>query len=97
MLRFLLRRLLLMALTLGVISVTIFGVTEVLPGDVAQAMLGQEATPESLAVVRAQLGLDRPAPVRFATWIAGALHGDLGASLRLGVPVAPLLAQRLGK
>jgi peptide/nickel transport system permease protein len=97
MIRFIVRRLLFMALTLLAISITIFAVTELLPGDVAQAMLGQEATAENLAVVRAKLGLDRPAPVRYADWISDAAHGDLGDSLRMGVPVGPLIAERLGK
>jgi peptide/nickel transport system permease protein len=97
MVRFLIRRLLFMALTLWVISVTIFAVTELLPGDVAQAVLGQEATPENLAVVRAKLGLDRSPVERYVDWIGGAVRGDLGDSLRMGAPVAPMLAQRLGK
>jgi peptide/nickel transport system permease protein len=97
MARFLVRRLLFMALTLWIVSVAIFAITEVLPGDVAQAVLGQQATEESLAVVRAKLGLDRSPVERYAGWIAGALRGDLGESLRMGVPVGPLLFERLGK
>jgi peptide/nickel transport system permease protein len=97
MTRFLARRLLFMALTLWIVSVAIFAITEVLPGDVAQAVLGQQATEESLAVVRAKLGLDRSPVERYAGWITGAMRGDLGESLRMGVPVAPLLLERLGK
>jgi peptide/nickel transport system permease protein len=83
------------ALTLLLVSLLIFAVTEILPGDVATMILGQQATPEDLATVRAKLGLDRPPHVRYLEWIGGALRGDLGESLRLGVPVGPLLLQRL--
>jgi peptide/nickel transport system permease protein len=94
--RFVLQRLTFMALTLWAISAAIFAVTEVLPGDVAQAVLGQQATAESLAAVRGQLGLDRPAVERYADWIGGAVRGDLGVSMRMGIPVGPLLLDRLG-
>jgi peptide/nickel transport system permease protein len=97
MARFLIRRLAFMALTLWLISVAIFAITELLPGDVAQAILGQQATEESLAAVRAKLGLDRSPVERYLDWITGAVRGDLGESLRMGVPVGPILAQRLGK
>ena len=82
MTRLLIRRLAFMALTLWFVSLTIFVVTEVLPGDVATAILGQEATPADLARVRQRLGLDRPLVVRYGEWIAGAVRGDLGQSLR---------------
>jgi peptide/nickel transport system permease protein len=95
MLRFLLRRLLLMLLALVVVSGVIFAVTEILPGDVATMILGQQATPEDLATLREKLGLNRPAHVRYLAWVRGLLRGDLGESLRLGVPVGPLLGQRL--
>ena len=95
--RILLRRLLSMAVTLVIVSLLIFTVTEILPGDVATMILGQQATPENLATLRAKLGLDRPAHVRYLEWVGGVFRGDLGQSLRLGVPVGPLLVQRLGK
>lgn len=94
---FLLRRLALLVVTLVVTSMAIFTVTELLPGDVATAILGQQATPEDLATLRATLGLTRPAPVRYVSWLGSALHGDLGTSLRLGVPVGPLILQRLAR
>lgn len=97
MARFLIRRLGFMLLTLWLMSVAVFAVTEVLPGDVAQAVLGQQATAESLAAVRAKLGLDRPPVERYVAWMGGLLHGDLGVSLRMGVPVASILGQRLQK
>ncbi len=93
--RFLLRRLLFILLTLLAVSVTIFAVTEILPGDVATMMLGQQATPQDLDTLRERLGLDRPAHVRYLEWLGGLLRGDFGESLRLGVPVGPLLGKRL--
>lgn len=95
MIRFLARRLLFVGLTLVVISVLIFAVTEILPGDVAAVILGQQATPEALEALRTRLGLERPAPVRYLDWVSGIVQGDWGVSLRLGVPVGPLLLQRL--
>ena len=80
MARFLLRRVLFMALTLWLISVVIFVVTEVLPGDVATAIMGQEATAEDLARIRERCGLNRPRPVRYVEWVGGAVRGDLGES-----------------
>ena len=81
MLRLLVTRILLGLVTLFFVSVLIFAATEVLPGDVASAVLGQGATPETLAVFRAELGLDRPAYIRYFEWFFGALHGDFGVSL----------------
>ena len=82
MARFLVRRLGFMVLTLWLVSLAIFVVTEVLPGDVASSVLGQEATAEDLARVRQELGLDRPPPERYLEWIGNAARGDLGDSLR---------------
>lgn len=93
--RFLLRRLVFITLTLALVSAVIFAVTEVLPGDVATMILGQQATPEDLATLRANLGLNRPAHERYVEWLGGLAQGDFGQSLRLGLPVGPLLAQRL--
>jgi peptide/nickel transport system permease protein len=81
MLRIIIIRLALGVLTLLAVSVLIFAATEVLPGDVASAVLGQGATPETLAVFRKELGLDRPATVRYLEWFSGALRGDLGISM----------------
>ena len=66
--------------TLFIVSVLIFVGTSVLPGDVAQIILGQMATPETLAVLRAKLGLDQPAYVRYFLWLGDLLTGDLGTS-----------------
>lgn len=96
MVRFLIRRIILVFLTLLVVSLAIFLVTEILPGDVATMILGQGATEENLAAVRAQLNLDRPAPVRYLDWMTGALRGDLGNSYVQRRPIVDILKDRLG-
>jgi peptide/nickel transport system permease protein len=68
-------------LTLLAVSVLIFICTQILPGDVASAVLGQQATPEALQVFRTELGLDRPAYVRYFNWLFGVLRGDFGVAL----------------
>ena len=83
-------------ITLAVISVFIFLVVELLPGDLAQAVLGQSATPETVAAFRRELGLDKPPLARFWEWATGVLSGDFGNSLANGRPVADLVATRLG-
>lgn len=90
------RRLLLGLLTLFAISVLVFVGTEILPGDVAQAVLGQSATAETTAALRERLGLDQPAPLRYLAWIAGVLQGDLGVSLASDRPIAAMISSRLG-
>jgi len=69
------------ALTLVAVSALIFICTQILPGDVASAVLGQQATPEALKVFRAELGLDRPAYLRYFSWLFGVVHGDFGRAL----------------
>jgi len=69
------------ALTLVTVSALIFICTQILPGDVASAVLGQQATPEALKVFRAELGLDRPAYLRYFSWLFGVVHGDFGRAL----------------
>ena len=81
MLRLIATRFALGVLTLLAVSVLIFICTQILPGDVASAVLGQQATPESLKVFRAELGLDQPAYMRYLSWLLGVLHGDFGKSL----------------
>ena len=71
--------------TLFVISLIIFGAVELLPGDVAQELLGQGATEETVAALRHELGLDRPAYVRYFSWLSNALQGDFGNSLATGL------------
>lgn len=95
MLRLLIRRLAHGCLTLVVVSVLVFCGTEVLPGDVAEAVLGQSATPETVAALRETMQLDRPAPVRYVNWLSGFTTGDLGVSLATGRPVWELMRDRL--
>ena len=92
-----LQRGLLAFLTLLAVSAVIFVGTELLPGDVAQVILGQTATPEAVAALRRELGLDQAAPVRYLDWISGALHGDLGKSLANRLPISVLVGEHLGK
>jgi peptide/nickel transport system permease protein len=82
-------------LSLLAVSVVVFAITSVLPGDAAQEQLGQEATPEVLAELRAQLGLNVPAHERYLSWLGGPTRGDLGVSSTARVPVIDLIASRL--
>jgi peptide/nickel transport system permease protein len=93
--RLVLRRLALGVLTVWAASVVIFVATEILPGDVATAVLGQSATPQAIENLRAQLDLDRPAALRYVDWLTGFLHGDLGNSLANRRPIADVIGQRL--
>jgi peptide/nickel transport system permease protein len=81
--------------TLWVVSVLVFAGTEILPGDVAQIILGQSATPESLAVLRAELGLDQPWYVRYFGWLGDMVSGDLGISKAGGATINSLINARL--
>lgn len=92
---FLLKRFALIFLVLFFVSILIFGIVNVLPGDVASAVLGSESTPQQVEALRQKLGLYDPLHVRYARWIGGVLQGDLGQSLRLDLPIGPLLSQRL--
>lgn len=94
--RLIAQRILLGFVTLLTVSVLVFVGTELLPGDVAEAVLGQSATPESVEALRNQLGLDRPAPLRYLDWLAGMAQLDFGMSLASQVPVSALLAARFG-
>ncbi|EKJ93068.1 ABC transporter permease [Agrobacterium pusense] len=82
--------------TLLLISLLIFLAVGLLPSDIAQQVLGQSATPETVAAFRRELGLDQPLTWRYLTWIGGILTGDFGHSLANGRPVAELLSARLG-
>jgi peptide/nickel transport system permease protein len=92
--QFLARRIALVLLTLWLVSLGVFVVSELLPGDVAVFILGQQATPENLAVLRTQLGLNQPAPLRYLTWLSGFVRGDWGRSLALQIPIADLVLSR---
>jgi peptide/nickel transport system permease protein len=95
MARYLVKKLLTLLALLLLVSITVFAVLFVLPGDPAQIMLGINATPETLANLRAELGLDRPFWVQYTDWIGGLLTGDGGRSLTYDVPVSDLLVSRL--
>ncbi|TGR15142.1 ABC transporter permease [Mesorhizobium sp. M4B.F.Ca.ET.190.01.1.1] len=88
------KRLVLGFVTLFMISVIIFAAAEMLPGNVARAVLGQSASEETVAAFQKELGLDRPAHERYLEWLAGALHGDLGTSLTNRRPIAELISAR---
>lgn len=90
-----LRRLGIFAVTLLGASILIFVVTAALPGDIAQVLLGTDATPEAVANLRRELGLDRPLPVRYLEWLGGVLTGNFGVSHLSGQPVLALLGPRL--
>ena len=95
MLLYLGQRIALFVATLLFASLVVFAVMQILPGDAAQTMLGPTATPEAVAALSHKLGLDLPAPIRYARWIGGALHGDLGLSYAYGSPIGPLIASSL--
>ena len=90
-----LQRLGLGVLLLLAASALIFGLTEILPGDAAQAVLGQSATPESLANLREEMGLNRPALTRYVEWLGGIVTGDMGNALTNKLPIADQIARRM--
>jgi ABC-type dipeptide/oligopeptide/nickel transport system permease component len=95
MTRFVLRRLLLTLPVLFGVATLVFSLIHLVPGDPVQAMLGESASPVDVADMRARLGLDRPLLVQYASFMAGALHGDLGRSLRTNEPVTSAIAERM--
>ncbi len=97
MLRYLARRIVLLAITLLLTSVFVFGLTQLLPGDVARLILGREARPQALANLREELGLNDPVPMQYAHWLTGFVSGDWGRSFISGrAPIRPLVMDRLG-
>jgi peptide/nickel transport system permease protein len=93
----LLRRILLIAYTLLVVSLIVFGITQVLPADAAVTLLGENATPAALAAVRSKLGLDEPVWRQYWHWLGGLLVGDFGTSMRTGQPVGPMMLTALSR
>jgi peptide/nickel transport system permease protein len=81
--------------TLAMASVVVFAVLELLPGNAAEVILGDTATPESLAALQAKLGLDRPPLVRYTDWVGGLLQGRTAQSISYDTPTAELIAERL--
>jgi len=95
MLNFIARRLLQLIPTLFFVSVLIFSLQQLLPGDPATIMAGEERDPQVIAQIRAQYRLDQPIPVQYIYWVKGVLSGDLGESMRIHVPVRDLVLQKL--
>ncbi|MEM7684998.1 MAG: ABC transporter permease [Pseudomonadota bacterium] len=95
MLRFILSRIVSLTVSLGVASLVIFAVVEIIPGDPAAYMLGINAQEDTVAALRAQLGLDVPKWQRYLDWIGGLLTGDLGTSYTYRTPVAEMVGERL--
>ena len=93
--RYLLRRVAALLATLFFVSVLVFIVVHVLPGDPALIIIGPEGSPEAAARLRKAMGLDRPLPVQYADWVGHALRGDLGRSIQYDVPVTSLVLSRL--
>lgn len=89
------KRLLQIVPTLFFVSVLIFCLQQLLPGDPALVMAGEEKDPEVIEQIRRQYRLDRPIPIQYFYWIKGVVTGDLGESMRLRVPVLDLIAQKL--
>ena len=95
MLEFLIRRIATILPTLLFVSMLIFGLQQLLPGDPAVILAGEERDPNVVAYLRTKLHLDEPLPMRYAHWVGGVLHGDLGESVRSQEPVTRLIAQKL--
>ena len=95
MLRYLVRRLLLTIPVLLGVATLVFSLIHFIPGDPAQAMLGEGAAPEDIAQLRQRLGLDRPIPVQYGSFLKGLLQGDLGVSLRNDQPVTQQILERM--
>ena len=94
---YVLKRLLLIVYTLFVVSLLVFGITQILPADAATMLLGEAATADALAAVRERLGLNAPAWLQYARWLGSIVQGDFGTSMRTGQPVAPFMIEALGR
>ncbi|CAA9584201.1 MAG: ABC transporter, permease protein 1 (cluster 5, nickel/peptides/opines) [uncultured Thermomicrobiales bacterium] len=92
---YIMRRFVAMVPVLLLVSVIVFSLIHLTPGDPATSMLGEEATPQAVAALRAKLGLDQPIPVQYVKWLGSVLRGDLGRSIRSNQPVAEAIAERL--
>src|SRR5205809_7723873 len=95
MLNFLAKRLLQLVPTLFFVSILIFSLQQLLPGDPALVMAGEERDPEILARIRAEYHFDEPIPIQYIYWMKGVLTGNLGESLRIKVPVLELILTKL--
>ena len=95
MTQYLIRRLAAILPTIFFVTVIIFGLQQLLPGDAATILAGEDQDPQVIAYLRQKMHLDEPLPVRYGYWIAGVARGDLGESLRIQEPVASLIVQKL--
>ncbi|TDN63612.1 ABC transporter permease [Paraburkholderia sp. BL10I2N1] len=95
MLRIIANRVLVAIPTLILVSMMIFGLQKLLPGDPVMAMAGEDQNPQVIAALRVKYHLDEPTPVQYVLWVRDMLHGNLGSSLRTDVPVTKLIAQKL--
>jgi peptide/nickel transport system permease protein len=95
MLGYALRRLSLAVPTLLLVAVIVFAIMRAVPGDPAEVMAGDLASPQTVAALRERMGLDRPLPVQFAKWLGQVVRGDFGASIMTGEPVLPAMLKRL--
>jgi peptide/nickel transport system permease protein len=93
--RYLIKRLAAILPTIFFVTVIIFALQQLLPGDAATILAGEDQDPQVIAYQRQKMHQDEPLPVRYGYWIAGVAHGDLGESLRIQEPVAKLIAQKL--
>ncbi|MET3600987.1 ABC transporter permease [Martelella mangrovi] len=94
---YLIKRLLLIVYTLFIVSLIVFAMTQVLPGDAAVMMLGQNATDAALAALRTQMHLNDPLWMQYLRWVGNVIRGDFGISLRTSQPVGPAMMQALGR
>src|SRR6476619_7485387 len=95
MLAYIVRRVAIVVPTLVFVSILIFSLQQLLPGDPAVVLAGEDRDPAVVAYLHAKLHLDDPLPVRYWYWITGVLHGDLGESLRMQKPVLELILEKL--
>lgn len=95
MLKIIVQRLLFSVITLTIVAIVVFAMTDLLPGDWATAYFGKYATEAGVAALREEYGLDRPATERFAEWVSNALRGDFGNSMSRDIPVVELVSYRL--
>ncbi|MBN9062649.1 MAG: peptide ABC transporter [Rhizobiales bacterium 65-9] len=95
MIRFLASRLAVAIPTLLLVSVLVFGLQKLLPGDPALALAGEERNPDVIAYLRAKYQFDRPIPIQYASWLGAFLQGDLGVSVRTRLPIGAMVAEKL--
>src|SRR5437660_4133184 len=93
MARYVLKRLVYLVAILWTLTVVIFGITQVLPGNVAKMIVGQFQDPTAIAAIEQKLGLNDPLPVQYWRWFSRILHGDLGNSLVIERPIGPMVAE----